>query len=177
MIEAGAWDGIGSSIVGGLIGALTVVLGGWVGYRFAARARKAENKGRRSDARRRAADKLIVEISNLRDAATRSRRSYSGDYDLYLLRNELYLARSYLDTLPAYDQAWKFYDIVKAFRDHMRGTPLDVTGTGGSERRKVVDQYREALDAYGEKVLKLLQFHLEDEVVQVPTPPAQLDGW
>jgi hypothetical protein len=96
MIGAAVWDGIGSSVVGAVIGALTVVLGGFIGYRFAERTRKAEAVVHAVEGRRRDAKMLTLEVSELRDAATQSSSGLTGDFMLYRLRKALLLAETTL---------------------------------------------------------------------------------
>lgn len=76
------WDGLGSAIVG----AVAVVLGVWL-------AQKLGDRSNRRAAREEAAIALGIAVGDLRDAAVKSRRAHTGDYDLWPLRNEMFRAR------------------------------------------------------------------------------------
>lgn len=155
-----AWTGIGSAIVRSILGAATVVLGVWL-------AQRLKDKRARSEDRREAGDKLIIQVSNLRDAATRSLvRSLTGDYEVWPLRTELYITQTALRGLPSYQETWEFYEAARRLQAWLSQQPQ--TPDGADSRREpdqdvVVGQYITQLDAYGDRLIEMLQEKLEDK--------------
>src|SRR5687768_7276792 len=94
-----AWDGVGSSVVGGLVGGLlsglVVLVGIWL-------AQLLHDRSEREGERRRSAKRLIPIVGNLRDAVLHSQRGRSGEFDLYPLRNALLEAASSIADTDAY---------------------------------------------------------------------------
>jgi hypothetical protein len=110
MIDAtDAWSGLGSTIVGGLLGALAVVVGVLLAQRFT-------NQSARADERTKASSKIILDVMKVRDQVARARAGATGSFDIWPLREELYLRWQVLKDEPAYKEAWEFYEAVKAYR-------------------------------------------------------------
>lgn len=176
MVQAGAWDGIGSSIVGGLIGAVTVMLGAWLAYRLSERSRRAdrehEGRTRAAEDRRNAAKDLIIQISNLKDDATSHRSGLLGDYALFPLRNALFVTHVALERYPAYVEVQQFYRTVTTWREWAR----DHEPANPPSTRRPDDEYAQlrsfqaALQTYADDVISLLQDHREDEVLSFQRP-------
>jgi hypothetical protein len=176
MIEAGAWDGIGSSVVGGLIGALTVMLGAFLAYRYAEKSRladreQAETAKARED-RLNAANGLIIEISNLRDEASSKRNGLLGDYALFPLRNALFVTHVRLEAYPSYQEVRAFYKSVRTWRDWARDhKPPNLPSTRRPDEEYArLRHYQEELRAYAEQVINLLLDHREDQPLAFERP-------
>jgi hypothetical protein len=154
-----AWTGLGTAIVRSIIGAATVVLGVWF-------AQQLKDKRARSEGRRKAGDQLIIQVSNLRDVATRSQvRRLAGDYEVWPLRTELYITQTALRGLPSYQETWAFYEAVRQLQAWLSEHPQsnDYPDTSRTpDQDKVVDQYIVQLDAYGDRLIEMLQQRLED---------------
>lgn len=165
ILKIDLWAGLGSTIVGGLLAAMTVVLGVVLAQRNADRRAM-------SAARRKAGDDLIVEVSNLRDMATRSqRKARSGHYDLWPLRTRLYITQTALRGLSAYEETWNFYWAVRDARTIASTNDLDPDDPRAlnGEEWEAFEKYIRDLDAYGDRLIKMLQECLED-------PDAKIEG-
>jgi hypothetical protein len=176
MINAGAWDGIGSAVVGGLIGALTVALGAVLAYRLAERSRRAdrrEDDQRAADEERRvAAAQLMVTVSNVRDDVCSRRRGLSGSADLFPLRNALFTTHIPLHRYATFREVQVFYETVEYWRWWVRNRqPTEADPRPVDQRERVVDEYRAALWKYGDSIITLLQDHLTEDPLRYARPP------
>ena len=134
------WDGVWSALLGGLLSAVTVLMGVLLAQRLAdARARRANV--------RRDANALLIQVQNARDAAVHSRsRARSGTYDLWPLRQQIYLSHA-LAELPVRRAVQDFYQAVWALRDWARRHPNvgGRTKSGGPSDDPAFVHYGEAL--------------------------------
>lgn len=172
---AGAWDGIGSSIVGGLIGAFTVALGAWIAYRLSEKARRrqlARDDLRRARVERRtAAADLMVAVSNARDDVCSRSNGLTGRPSLYPLRNTLFTAHVPLHAYPSYWEVKAFYDVAGGYRDWIRARHPRDEGPDWTERHfPIVTAFRKDLWNYGDWIIGLLQDHLEEDPQQGTRP-------
>src|ERR1700740_3473361 len=117
---ANGWDGLWSSVCGGLIGGVTVFCGLWLAWEHEKKNRQNEELQRAVDARRQAANELVVVIHNTRDAAVSSNRASTGGFSLWPLRKQLILSETTLNGLTAFNEAMVFYDNVSAYRNWAR---------------------------------------------------------
>jgi hypothetical protein len=169
------WSGLGSSIVGGVVGALTVVLGASLAYWFGEKSRRAHQDHqdqRTAEAERRAAAaELMVVLSNLRDGVCARTKGLSGKANLWPMRNSLFTTHVVLRKYPSYQVVKQFYETALAWRQWVRDS--QAIASSPSELQAlypVVDEYREALRRYGDQVIAVLQDHLEDSHLDF-TPP------
>ena len=158
-----AWTGLGSAIVRSILGAATVVLGVWL-------AQWLKDKRARSEGRRKAGDDLIIQVSNLRDAATRSPVGrLTGDYQVWPLRTELYITQTALRGLPSYQETWEFYEAARRLQVWLSQHPQSLDGADlrTPDQDAVIDQYIVQLDAYGDRLIEMLQEKLEDKQAKI----------
>lgn len=146
------WDGVRGSLLGGVLSALTalivVFLAQWLSDR---RRRKGEKRA--------AADALLLEIANTRDAAVHSRsKSRSGAYDLWPLRHQIYVSHP-LHGLPVMESVQNFYDAVSDLRQWVRDGPVArgdrVTRNPTDER--AFTEYGRAVDAWAGHLIEALR--------------------
>lgn len=173
------WSGLGSSIVGGVVGALTVVLGAWLAYLYGEKSRRADrlqdDERKAAEERRAAAAQLMVELSNLRDAVCSRHSGLEGTAALHPMRNALFTTHVPLRKYPSYRAVREFYDTSMAWRRWVRHTQrLAPTPAELVALYPVVNEYREALRAYGHQVITVLQDHLEDKNLAF-SPPTMPD--
>lgn len=172
-----AWSGWASTLLGGLLGALTVLLGAGAAYRFSERARRDERRQddlrKERDERRAAAAQLMVELSNLRDDVCSRTKGLNGKAKLWPMRNALFTTHVPLSKYPSYAAVRRYYETALAWRTWVRQTQA-LAGSPDELQMlyPVVDEYREALRDYGDQVIELLQDHLEDK--SLPCVPPQL---
>lgn len=170
-----AWSGWGSTLLGGVIGALTVVLGVVLAYSFSEKSRRDERSRndlrRAQDERRAAAAQLMVEVSNLRDDVCSRTKGLSGTAEFWHMRNVLFTTHVPLRKYPSYAVVREFYQTAINWRQWVRGaqatarTPAEVQA-----RYPVVEEYREALRDYGDQVIRVLQDRLEDQSLDYSPP-------
>lgn len=162
-----AWSGLGSTIVGGFISAV-VVLVGVLAERF------LSDKRARTDEQRKAADDLIVDVSNLRDLATARKRGLRGEYELWPLRTRLYITQNSLRGLPAYSAAWAFYESAKEARDLARHAVRTLGDDHQGWPKSDLARFRahlSNLDHFGDQVIELLQSNPESGHAGIPSRP------
>ena len=127
-----------------------------------------------TDARRKAADDLIVDVSNLRDQATARKRGMRGDYELWPLRTRLYITQNAMRDLPAYSAAWEFYSSAKDAREFARNAVrrqgADASAWNTDERGRL-RVHLANLDRYGDEVIGLLQENPHQRKATVPIRP------
>jgi hypothetical protein len=184
MVEAGAFDGWGSSLIGGAVGALVAVLAAWLAYLYAEKSRKdaerADAAQRRADELESARQGLMIQISNLRDMACSKREGPLGSFALFPMRNFLFVVHTVLNGLPAYADARDFYDLVWTWRSWARDhKPPSLPST-----RRPDEQWREIRDfqarlyRYGDEVIDSLQTGLDASAARTTPPVApNLPGW
>jgi hypothetical protein len=174
VIEAGAWDGLGSSIVGGLIGAATVALGAVLAYILAERSRRSDrdvhDARKAEEVRRAAAAELMVALSNVRDDVCSHTNGLAGSASMWPLRNALFTTHVPLHIFPTYWEVKAFYDTGIRWRQWVRDTQPVMKPFELEQRYPVVNDYREALRGYGDQVISLLQDHLEDATLRFSRP-------
>jgi hypothetical protein len=159
-----AWDGIGSSVVGGVIAAAFVVIGVW----FAQWLRDNRTAGKD---RRDAAAQLMVEVSNLRDNACSAKADrVKGIYPMWMLRNALFVTHVVLQKYPSYRVVREFYRTVYHWRWWSRKQAEVQSDMSLEERLPVVVNYRAELRAYGNHVIEMLQNALEDQSLRFDQP-------
>jgi hypothetical protein len=140
----GAWDELGSSIVGaviaGVLGGITVL----IGVRLSSKqdekryARAEADRGRVE--RRSAGDSLLLAVHTLRDAVAVIKVGESGKFNLYPLRERLMLAKPSLGEYPSYAIVQEFYDAADSYRSWRRANPPLVDDVATEQ---VVRQFRE----------------------------------
>src|SRR5262245_41510988 len=108
------WSGWASTLVGSIVGGLLAA--GTVVLAFALQW-SSTKRGEREQAHRAARDRLIEEVSNLRDACARTAIDGTGRDKIHLspLRNALYVTQTVLRGQPDYVECWSFYEAAKAF--------------------------------------------------------------
>lgn len=117
LLVVDGWTGVWSSLLGGVVSGVTVVVGVFLAQHL------SDVRKRAADVRM-AADALLVEVSNSRDAAVRSRsKSRSGRYDLWPLRHQIHLSHS-LRGRPVLQAAENYYNAVWKLRDWVRNGPV-----------------------------------------------------
>lgn len=164
---AGAFDAWGSSLIGGLVagtlGAIFVILGVFYGQRLA-------DKRARADDRQRAAAQLMVEVSNLRDEACSRRTGVVGNYAMFPLRNCLFTTYLALHEYPSHKVVAEFYTTVEGWRQWVRSHANESAELPLASRFPNVDDYRSALRAYGDAVIRVLQDRLEEDPLHFEPP-------
>lgn len=168
VIEAtGTFAAWGSSLVGGLVagtlGAIFVVFG--VRY-----SQKLADRKALADDRLRASAQLMVEVSNLRDAACSRRTGPAGDYSMYQLRNALFTTYLALHDYPSHKVVDDFYKTVERWRQWARDRQIDPQDAPLEASFPFVDRYRSELREYGDGVIKVLQDKLEDDPLDFKAP-------
>lgn len=153
-----AWDGIASSVVEGSIGGAVVLAGVLLTFRYEERKRREDLMRLEARDRRAAANRLIVAVHNMRDAAVSSKDSDSGNFHIWPLREALLLSQRELGTFPSYEAAEEFYDRVEDYRAWARAFPPP----GEDGRSKRAEGHRQLLDDNGDRVLWLLQHKHDD---------------
>lgn len=159
---AGAFDAWGSSLLGGALGAIFVVIG-------VVLAQRLSDNRRTANERRVAAHKLLVQISDLRDAATTSAEKTSGGYKMFPLRNELLISYHALGSYPSYKIVSDFYDRVRELRSAVRSRHR-ANRPWTTEDVRRLDLHLEALYAYSEQVINALKDNLEDRTLRFAPP-------
>lgn len=167
LLEASAWDGIGSSIVGGLISGAVVLIGLAITFRHEKRNRGIDDDRRLAYERREAANRLIVAVHNARDAAVRSKGADAGDFPLWPLRECLLLTQSVLGAFPSYRAAEDFYGHLEDYRDWARASPPPRR----EEQCKRAENERRLLDSDGHRVMWLLQHKPDDSIANTDDVP------
>lgn len=166
---AHGWDGVWGSLIGGLLGAATVVIGVLL-------AQRLSDARRQRDERRAAADALLLEVANARDAAVHSRsKARSGRYDLWPLRHRIYLSHS-LRALPIMQAIENYYDAVWQLRNWVRHGPIaqDDRAPGERQDEQAFAQYQRAVDVWADhliEALRDLEPPLSGLVMNGPAPP------
>lgn len=161
LMVANGWDGVWASLAGGLVSGVTVVVGVYL-------AQHLRDIRQRIAAERAAADGLLIEVANARDASVYSRsKSRTGTYDLWPLRHQLYLSHA-LHSHPTLQATQNFYDAVWALREWVRLGPLGQgSRTAGQPAvTQAFDDYRLALDRWGDELVAALK--------QYPRTPTEL---
>ena len=149
---ANGWDGVRESAFGGVVSAITVVIGVLL-------AQHLSERGKRRSDERAAADALLIEVANARDAAVHSRsKSRSGRYDLWPLRHQLYLSHA-LHGRPAHQAVQNYYDTVWALRDWVRYGPV-AQGDRSADEPEVAQaflRYQRAVDEWADVLIDALR--------------------
>jgi hypothetical protein len=162
VLASGAFDGWESSLIGGIVGAIAVVIGVWL-------TQKYFERNRHRDARRDSVAQLIPQIANLRDAATRSKERYTGNYALWGLRQELYLANGTMRGSPALASTNEFYEAVSSLRTHVRAYSKRYVGENlPVECQNALSAYMNSIDEWAALVIDDLT-----EAVEAPERKAQ----
>jgi hypothetical protein len=124
MVEAvGAFDAWGSSVLGGVAGAVVALATVFVAQHLA-------DKRRAASERRLAAAKLVFEVSNLRDAVAYSDDGLYGRFDLFPLRNVSLTTHHDLSRFDSYAIVTQFYESVREFRSWLRRHTDEQPGLG-----------------------------------------------
>jgi hypothetical protein len=167
MIEAaGAFDAWGSSVIGGAVAGLSGAIFVLIGVRY---AQLLADKRIRAADRQRAAAQLMVEVSNLRDAACSRRTGPVGDYSMYMLRNALFTTYLALHEYPSHKAVDDFYKTVQRWRQWARDRAREPQIGPIEDSFPLVHEYRVGLAQYGDGVIKVLQDKLtEDRLDFVP---------
>ncbi|WP_344133691.1 hypothetical protein [Pedococcus bigeumensis] len=155
------WDGVGSSVLGGLIGGvlsgLVVVFGVWL-------AQQLQDRSEDEAERRRTARGLIPIVGNLRDAVLYSQRGQRGEFDLYPLRNALLEAAASIADTDAYAEASALLSQCTGYRDWLRagygGVAADLQLPQDYDPSFDADEFRTAFARHAEHVLNLLAAEL-----------------
>lgn len=114
MIEAArAFDAWGSSVLGGVAGAVVALATVFLAQHLADRRRTTSEH-------RLAAEKLMIEVSNLRDAVAYSDDGRHGKYDLFPLRNVRLTTCNDLGHFDSYAVVEQFYKSVRELRSWLR---------------------------------------------------------
>ena len=146
------WDGVWGSLAGGILSGLTVVIGVYL-------AQYLSDQRRRSSEERAAADSLLIEVANARDAAVHSRsKARTGRYDLWPLRHQLYLSHA-LHGRSAHEAVQNYYDAVWALRDWVRHGPV-AQGDRSADEPEVARAfllYQRAIDAWADALIEGLR--------------------
>jgi NAD(P)-dependent dehydrogenase (short-subunit alcohol dehydrogenase family) len=165
VIVAGAWDGIGTAIITAVAGALTVVAGASAAYLSNERSKRAQEcrEGLRA---------LILEISDLNDAATRSRARFTGEYNLYPLRQRMSVSRNALDDTKRFEMVRRFYEAASDLRQWVRDTrPKEKGDRWEDDAFAAFKTYRTELRAYGQNVIDALSVGLVESRTPTVPPP------
>jgi hypothetical protein len=151
LLVANGWDGIWAALAGGVLSASTVVIGVYL-------AQCLSDRRKRSEDERAAADALIIEVANARDAAVHSRsRSRSGTYDLWPLRHQIYVSHA-LRGRHVLESVQNYYDALWHLREWIRHGPVaqgDRTPTPSDE--KALASYQRAIDSWSHRLIDALQ--------------------
>jgi hypothetical protein len=173
----GAFEAWGSSLIGGLAGAVAVLLAVFL-------TAYVTNRKARETERRQAAAQLMVEVSNLRDAACSHRTGPIGDYALYPLRNRLYTTFVPLHIYESFHVVDQYYETVKEWRKWARDHDDRGSTVPQRARSKKIEEmfpwtteYMTGLGEYGEDVIDVLKRKLEDKDTDFKPPalPAFID--
>lgn len=159
------WTGVWSSLLGGVVSGVTVVVGVFLAQHLSDVRKQAADV-------REAADALLVQVSNSRDAAVRSRiKSRTGRYDLWPLRHQIHLSHSLRDR-PVLQAAENYYEAVWKLRDWVRHGPV-----AQGDRPKNDPEMEQAFANYA-RVLDERAHLLIDALKHVdrPTSPAAIQG-
>lgn len=170
------WDGIWSVLVGGALSGAVVFGGIWIAQQ---KADQSEDKRERN----KAAARLVREVSNLRDAATRSTDGRNGNFELWPLRNTVLEAKYLFASNPkVLDEVTRFAARTRQYRSWLRA---DYGGAGETDAvaQSDAEGFRQRLNANAESVFKVLQGDLDARNVEgfddsnfavtwVSTPPA-----
>ncbi|WP_157571528.1 hypothetical protein [Nocardioides alkalitolerans] len=148
---ANGWDGLWSSLFGGLLSAVTVLIGVLL-------AQHLIDRRQHRDAVRETADTLLLEVASVRDAAVHSRsKARSGRYELWPLRHALYLSHA-LRGSPVADAVHNYYEAVWELRNWIRHGPVaqgDRPFENLSDEQAVID-YQRAIDDWADALIEAL---------------------
>jgi hypothetical protein len=158
---AGALDAWGSALIGGLASAVAVLLAVFVTFYLT-------NRRARETERRQAAARLMVEVSNVRDAACSHTTGPIGDYVMHNLRNRLYTTYVPLHDFESFKVVDAFYRAVNVWRDwgrqHDDQLSEDLPRIRSMRVQKKfpwIEQYMTGLRKNGEEVIDILKDKLE----------------
>lgn len=152
-----AWDGVGSSALGGLVGGvlsgLVVLVGVWL-------AQLLHDRSEDEAGCRRTARGLIPIVGNLRDAVIYSRGGRRGEFDLYPLRNALLEAAASIADTDAYAEVSVLLSQCTDYREWLRagngGVVADPQLPEDYDPNVDADEFRAVFARHAEHVLKLL---------------------
>ena len=168
-LVANGWDGVWGSLIGGLLSAVTVLVGVFL-------AQHLSDTRKHKEERRAAADALLLQVANARDAAVHSRsKARSGRYDLWALRHQIYLSHS-LRGLPIMQAVQNYYEAVWELRNWVRHGPIAQGDRAPENRRdeQAFAEYQRGVEAWAEQLIDALRglpTPLSDTVVSGPTRP------
>lgn len=148
MDAAVIWDGLGSSLVGGLLSGLVV----FVGIRW---TQRLSDRSARAAAQRAAADRLIIEVTNLRDLVHFGRGGKSGEFKMWPLRNELLTTAYLLKGSLAYLEASRLFAHIADYRRWVRAE-MERGGLSAEQQTQALE-FRKVVNDHGEMVVNLLQ--------------------
>ena len=170
LLASGAFDGWGSSLIGGFVGAIAVVIGVLL-------TQKYFETNRHRDVRRDSVSQLIRKVGNLRDAATRSKDRYTGTYALQELRQELYLAKGTMEGSPALASTNDFYEAVGHLRERVRTYHERYNDSSAfpSVVQRRLTGYMNAIDEWATQVIEDLTYAVEDPNRKTPPKPTLPD--
>jgi len=170
LLVANGWDGVWGSLAGGILSGVTVVIGVYL-------AQHLSDQRKRSSEERAAADALLIEVANARDAAVHSRsKSRTGRYDLWPLRHQLYLSHA-LHGRSAHAAVQNYYDAVWALRDWVRHGPV-AQGDRSADEPEIAQaflQYQRTVDVWAEALIKGLrtpELSLDEIALRGPKRPS-----
>lgn len=169
MIEAaGVFDAWGSSVLGGVAGAVVALATVFV-------AQHLNDKRRIASERRLAAEKLVIEVSNLRDAVAFSDDGLYGKFDLFPLRNARLTTYNDLSQFDSYGIVEQFYECVRELRSWLRRHKPTSSRGWLPDLADQIDAYRKEVYEYAGEVIAVLQNHLEAKngTFERPAPPAR----
>lgn len=163
---ANGFDGIWSSVIGGLIGAAAVLVGVLV-------AQRSSDRSRREVDRRQAAVAVAIEVGHLRDAVVKSRTAGRGEWPLWPLRTQLIATQQILGSDAGYAAALEFHDAADRLRDWLRHGPV----AEGERERTVADdealaRYQLALSAFADRTIQGL-----NKVQPLESPRSSDSNW
>lgn len=168
LLTANGWDGIWAALAGGLLSGLTVVIGVYL-------AQWLSDKRKRREDERAAADALLIEVANARDAAVHSRsKARSGAYDLWPLRHQIYVSNA-LRGRHLLAAVQNYYDAVWDLREWIRHGPV----AQGDRRpdpndEKALADYQRAIDGWAQRLIDALQVlaeYVDDVTLRGPQRP------
>jgi hypothetical protein len=168
LLVANGWDGIWAALAGGVLSGLTVVIGVYL-------AQWLSDRRKRSESQRAAADQLLLEVTNVRDAAVHSRsKSRSGTYDLWPLRHQIYVSNA-LRGRQVLEAVQNYYDAVWDLREWIRRGPI-AQGDRRPTREddKALADFQRAIDDWAQRLIDALQTlaeHIDELTMHGPQRP------
>jgi hypothetical protein len=149
------WEGIGSSIVSGVIGGLVVFGSIWL-------AQRLHDKSETRRVRRESANQVLAQVMHLSDKVLNTSARYRGAFSLWPLREQLLLNWHALSGTAAYDATEGLLSACDTYRTWARADGGGADGSDESTRTDYdiehdADAYLRVLRQHADAVVALLR--------------------